>query len=76
MTLIVIIIFLILGMAIAVVLQPEGLGFDPSLTQQHAEVSLGKILNPEFPLIDKEVNWWMGEWQKSVLSSTLSGHQD
>ena len=38
----------------AVVLQP-GRQFDPSLPHLQAEVSLGKRLNPEWPLIEKQV---------------------
>ena len=58
-----------------VVLQPEGRQFHPSLPGLHAEVSLGKMLNPEFPLIEKKsaanrcTVWicvWMGEWQTGL----------
>ena len=35
----------------AVVLQPECHWFDHSLLHLYAKVSLGKILNPEWPLI-------------------------
>ena len=38
----------------AVVLQPEGRQFDPSLPHLHAGVSLGKMLNPELPLIEQQ----------------------
>ena len=42
----------------------------PSLPHLHAEVSLGKMLNPELPLIEYKESkrctvWmcgWMGEW--------------
>ena len=56
----------------------------PSLPHLHAEVSLGKMLNPELPLIEQQsaanrcTVWmcvWMGEY-KTVLWRALSGHQD
>ena len=38
----------------AAVLQPEGRQFDPRLPHLHALVSLGKMLNPELPLIEQQ----------------------
>ena len=59
----------------AVILQPKGRQFDPQFPHLHAEVSLGKILNPQLPLMKQKsaanrcTVWmcvWMCEWQTTV----------